>query len=278
MIDMMEAVIAASRRRVSFDPDALDYFSRAEALGGSFDQTAINPTYGEAYVKGAISDMIAGLKADAVWSKIPELYLLAGVSFGGLMAKVKHAGTPVLTNVSNNFVAADYLAAGSGAGLNKTANGQKLSTGETAGTLGIQVASSSSASVYLTGRTTEGAWLMPNAFTSQLGILGTNYRSGSNGAIVFSSITGFRVGARIGDVVTGYTNGTTTGSYTQVGSNTSNGTLTLFEYANNTTDNPRGRITAAHIGTGLTDTEATNLSLRINALMTALGCNVYNNP
>jgi hypothetical protein len=35
------------------------------------------------------------------------------------------------------------------------------------------------------------------------------------------------------------------------------------------------RLSAAHIGTGLTDTDASNLSTRVNAAMTAIGANVY---
>jgi hypothetical protein len=95
-----------------YDTDAADYFSRAEALGGSFD---IDGTYTESVVKTAISDFVAICKTDGTWSKITEAYLLAGVDFSGLMAKLKYDTTATLTN--NGFVSGDYQAVSSGAGL-----------------------------------------------------------------------------------------------------------------------------------------------------------------
>jgi len=57
----------------------------------------------------------------------------------------------------------------------------------------------------------------------------------------------------------------------------SSGTLefALHAYSATTGFYSNARISFAHIGTPLTDTEAANLSTRVNALMTALGANVY---
>jgi PKD repeat protein len=98
-----------------FDVDAAAYFNRAEALGGSFDLSTINAAYTATYIKNSINNLIAGIKADGNWPLVKEFYLFSGVTFAGLMAKVKYTTTPALTN--NGFTVANFIAAGSGAGL-----------------------------------------------------------------------------------------------------------------------------------------------------------------
>jgi hypothetical protein len=92
----MLSIIAASRRRVSFDPDAADYFARIVSAGSSI--SAANKTAVDAFVKGC--------KTDGIWSAIKACCLLAGPDdlTGALVPLVG----PVPTNVSGNFVAADY--------------------------------------------------------------------------------------------------------------------------------------------------------------------------
>jgi hypothetical protein len=268
------SVIAASRRRVTTDPDALDYFSRAEALGGSFDQTAINALYTEAYIKSAISDCIAGLKTDAVWSKITELYLHAGVTFPGLMAKVKHAGTATLTN-NGPYVAGDYLAAGVGAGL-KSASLKWLGT-----SFLDAISYNGSISCYV-----------KNAPANQhpIGLLNVSLvksirPNGSPGWFYWkqgpdqvsfgsSHSSGYFIGsARAINDLQAYRNGVSTGFTTNAPDSVATGYEFVLSRAG--AINYQGEMIAAHIGTGLTTTNAQNLSSRINTLMTALGCNVY---
>jgi hypothetical protein len=99
-----------------YDTDAEDYFTRAEALdANAFDQTAIDPIYTAEYIKGKINKYVIDLKAVGLWTKLTELYLLSGVTFGAILAKLKYDTVATLTN--SGFVAGDYVAVGSGGGL-----------------------------------------------------------------------------------------------------------------------------------------------------------------
>lgn len=278
--------IIGQRRRAGFDPDALDYFSRAEALGGSFDQTAINALYTEAYCKAAISDCIAGLKTDAVWSKITELYLMSFVTFAGLMAKVKHAGTATLVN--SGFAAGDYLAAGAGAGLK--ANGSTNHLDSNFSDLSL-APDDNSFSVYITEKAVGGTF--PTYLGVRDNISPENYKltylNTSTGLLAMefpvtasvntSHENSFVTASRRGvNDFEGYKNGTSVGVDTvTAASRAMSLNYYLFAYNQNGTARSRtnARMSNACIGQGLTDTEAFNLANRINALMTAIGANVY---
>jgi hypothetical protein len=264
------------------DPDATNYFSHAEALGGSFDQSAINPTYSEAYVKNAISDMIVGLKADAVWDKLIELYLMAGVTFDGLMAKVKHAGTATLTNTSNNFVAADYIAAGSGAGLKGNGSNKTLTTTKTHGTLG-------SMGIYRTVRETSGGAPIGEddgagsnrLFMDSFGAGGaTRYYYGGTVGVNGNTDNGFLAVSRVSSTsLRAYRNTVVAGANGSGITLRSNATTSigLFckAFPGSLQNQCNLRMSFAYVAEPLDDTEALNLSARVNTLMTALGCNVF---
>jgi hypothetical protein len=96
MTGIRPSLIAASRRRVSFDPDAADYFARIVSAGSSI--SAANKTAVDAFVKGC--------KTDGIWSAIKACCLLAGPDdlTGALVPLVGAAPT----NVGGNFVSADY--------------------------------------------------------------------------------------------------------------------------------------------------------------------------
>lgn len=290
--------IIGQRRR--FDPDALDYFSRAEALGGSFDQTAINASYTEAYCKGAISDCIAGLKTDAVWSKITELYLMGFVSFAGLMAKVKHAGTATLTNT--NFASGDYLAAGSGAGLKGNAANKRLSTGLVVsdhlsagdGSLGIYAEDMETAVTKgFIGVADAPTATAPHALLlqdtgSRRGVIAGHYSNPNTIFITAASpvASAFEIISRTSTTDSRfYRNGTQSGSTnTNTSTDVADGMIGLFSlrYGTGTSEGSYSfgnysamRAKVGFVGAGITDTEAANISSRINTLMTAIGANVY---
>jgi hypothetical protein len=266
----------------AYDADALDYFSRAEALGGSFDQSGISATYSEAYVKTAISDMIVGLKADGVWSEIIELYLLTGVTFGGLMAKVKHAGTATLTNTSNNFVAADYIAAGSGAGLKGNGSNKSLTTVKTHGTLG-------SFGIYRTEKETTGTFFgesdgsaVNRFFFDGNGAGGAiRYYYGQNVGVNGNTDNGFLAVSRVSSTsLRAYRNTVVAGSNGSGITPTANTTTRFALFArilapDSVQSLSNLRMSFAYVAQPLDDTQALNLSARVNTLMTALGCNVF---
>lgn len=259
------------------DPDAQDYFTRAEALGGSFDLTSIDAAYTETYVKGAIIDYVVGLKADGLWDKLTELYLLSGVTFGGLMAKLKHAGTATLTN--NNFVTGDYVAAGTSAGLKGDGGTKYLDTG-------VNEADNVLNSLSISAYRTEVPVGTPRV---DIGSLASHIGNGtSNELFVRMQNTNFAVTqSATGNLLRHYLASRTDSSSIMI---YMNGVLTITGSAASTTLSSflfflfcrypgnaltNARLSFAHIGTGLTDTDAVKLSTRTNALMTALGTNVY---
>jgi hypothetical protein len=71
-----------------------------------------------------------------------------------------------------------------------------------------------------------------------------------------------------------YKNGSTIGSSSAAMADMTT-PRTLQVFANNGALISDATLTFAHIGTGLTDTDATNLSLRVNKLMYDLGCETY---
>jgi hypothetical protein len=92
---MLLNVIAASRRRVSLDADALAYIAAVEFADGGVLEPA---------VKTAINDFIVTCKADGNWDPIKSCCLLAGpASLTGALVPLRGEAP-----TSYNFDAADY--------------------------------------------------------------------------------------------------------------------------------------------------------------------------
>jgi hypothetical protein len=279
-----EEYVGAAKISASWDADAADYFARATALGGVFDQSQINPTYHASYVKQNISNFIKGCKDDNIWMKLTELYLLAGVSFGGLMAKLKHAGTAALTNVGP-FVTGDYLAAGSGGGLVGNGTTKWLNTGfNIQNILPNDFAFSRYRTVFGTGQEVSCVFTIDPYEVFSIASVSTTRATidlGIIGARVdhIPGSTGFVIGTRRGNTDReAYLNGSSAGTNTDNQPLAGTGesfTFALYNRGGSSFGISNSRMTFAHIGTGLTDTDAANLSTRTNALMTALGANVY---
>ena len=239
-------------------------------------------TYTESYIKTAHSNFYAGLKTDGVWDKLTEFYLLAGKTFDGLTVKGKGTGT--LTN--NNFVTGDYLGVGTGAGLTGDGSTKYLDTGLSGGSLD---GDDHSLSGYVQAFTISGRFLVGMrdgvGVTAGTEILvnleGHQVRMPFSSAGMATSANGasYLVGSRRGaNDAEAYVNGVSDAT------DTSTASLTLASYpyylfaandGGSSLSRSDATLTFAHIGTGLTDTDASNLSTRVNTLMTALGCNVY---
>jgi hypothetical protein len=189
-----------------------------------------------------------------------------------------------LTN--NNFVTGDYLGVGTGAGLTGNGNTKYLDTGLSGGSLD---GDDHSLSVYVQAFTISGRFLV--GMRDGVGITaGTEILVNSEGHQVrmpFSSAgmatsangASYLVGSRRGaNDAEAYVNGVSDAT------DTSTASLTLASYpyylfaandGGSSLSRSDATITFAHIGTGLTDTDASNLSLRVNKLMYDLGCETY---
>lgn len=113
MIHNLVSIIASSRRRVTVDPDAADYFARIVAAGSTIS----------AGNQAAVNAFVVGCKADGIWSAIKASCILAGADdlTGALVPLVGAAPT------NFNFVAGDYSRTTGlkGDGLSKNLNANR---------------------------------------------------------------------------------------------------------------------------------------------------------
>jgi hypothetical protein len=232
-------------------------------------------TYTESYVKTAHSEFYAGLKTDGLWDKLTEFYLLVGKTFGGITIKGKGSGT--LTN--NNFVSGDLLAVGTGAGLTGNAYNKIIQTN-------YSISGNPSLSAYVTKEGNDAssgqAKILLNAGGGGRGGITIDDRFSGNSVDTKYTVRGIQVNSSFSNGFLVGTNSKVFNNSIEVGvgnGNTLNNVnVILFGTTNPTKPflNTSETLTFAHIGTGLTDTDAANLSLRVNKLMYDLGCNVYN--
>ena len=230
----------------------------------------------------AINTMVVGLKSDGVWDKITEAYLMAGVTFGGITVKLKGSGT--LTN--NNFVTGDYTVTGSGAGLTGDGSTKYLDTGLTRPAQGdvsysayVTVANTDATTCFYIGAGAGGTNFSGVGRVS--GGLADGFNDSGDATGYTSTVSASRNGMFVGTSRTNsdrelYRNGSSiaTNGTTATATSDTTSDLEIFKASGSGVVSD-ATLTFAHIGTGLTDTDASNLSTRVNTLMTALGCNTY---
>jgi hypothetical protein len=92
------AILAGAVSEMSFDTDAAAYITAVETA----DTQELEPG-----VKNAINDFVIGCKADGIWSPIKASCIMAGArTLSGALIPLTGSAP---TNVSNLFVAGDYL-------------------------------------------------------------------------------------------------------------------------------------------------------------------------
>jgi hypothetical protein len=265
----------------AFDADALSYFSAVEGVSGSFDLSSINAIYTESYVKSAHSELFVGLKADGVWSRVTELYLLIGKTFAGLSVKAKGIGA--ITN--NNFVTGDWAAAGSGGGLIGNGSTNWLGTGRNQN----QLVDNSGCGGYLTemGSAASVGQIIGNAGVgggNAFGVISDQNISTFASRIKSVDISSVAMPTPATGPITSSRNSASQISFSHRGALLTNATNNLATAAG---DLPielfrrgtglyySGRIAAGWIVESATTSENITLHNRINTFITALGSNVY---
>jgi hypothetical protein len=214
-----------------------------------------------------------------LWSKLTEFYLLVGKTFDGLTVKGKGTGT--LTN--NNFVSGDLLAAGSGAGLAGDGSTKYLDTGllpasniHESGSIGFYRIDNTAPTVT---ETIMGARDGSIVSYEQLTALRYSSTIVQNISDTYGSYSGMKtISRRSASDLETYDNGVPLGtSATVASSSTNNNSYYIFcqHRLGTPTFYSAPTLTFVHIGTSLTDTDAANLSLRVNKLMYDLGCETY---
>jgi hypothetical protein len=185
-----------------------------------------------------------------------------------------------LTN--NNFVSGDYQATGSGAGLTGDGSTKYLGTGYNPSSLGVD---DCHMGIYNTVAQTAGNKVPFGSYqggTTSFFVRTTQYGDSSDFSLTRldggynGNRVGYTLGTRESTNKVGYIDGVSTATLNATAGTIPNKDIYIgainISGASNYSD---ATLTFAHIGTGLTDTDASNLSNRVNTLMTALGCNVY---
>lgn len=274
----MSTLLSIRAQRNRFDVDAADYFARAEALGGSFDQRSINSLYTPSYVKSAINKMIVGMKQDGTWALLKEAYLFCGVSFNGITAKLKKSGAAALTN--NGFVSSDFIAAGTGAGLNKNVSTKGMWTGMLAGTDFFPL-TSMHLSYYAISVTTGGAFMSDLAnSTNQSSLLSSSARIPSNATATggTATSTGLIMGScQSTNLRKRFVRGSSVATNSTIPSWVATNTdIALFRHrSSSTVEISVFKSTFFSIGAGFSDAQALQFSNRVHQLMIDLGANPY---
>ena len=271
----IETSVGPSGRGSSYDADAQDYFSRREALGGSF----ASASHTASTTKAAFNDFYVSAKDLDFYDEITEIYWLIGGSFTGLMAKGKFVTNPLTTNV--NFLAADFVGSGAGAGLKGNASNKRVDTGLNAIMLPL---SNVSYGCYVTAGATVTSGLIGNSRSgsgdsfniAEDVSLDTFFARINSGAGITLAKT-----IRTGDV-TVRRSGTSTAidhrqtiglNSTSTAGSTGADPISIFGRGNTLLSD--ARISAAWLVGDGSSALVTNLHLRTNALMTALGANTY---
>ncbi len=227
-----------------------------------------------------VDDLIVGLKADGVWTKLDRLWLFAAEDAPSALTDLVATATATAVNTPTFTVDQGYAGDGatsyldtnfvpSTAGGNAALNSIHVSVyGQTFGSTGFF-------SGYIEGDD-PGSFVGIVRFTVN-GKVDYFLNEGSGGTETLSP-AGMLIASRTGaNAAALYSNG----SSVDTNASASNALLSksIFVLARNGNGTPTGfvsdEMSAASIGGGLTPTDATNLSSRVNTYMTAIGANVY---
>lgn len=258
---------------VTYDADALAYFTANTAITSDADKNAINTFY-------------LGLKSDGIYTKIKAMYLPI---WGSASASKWNLVNPADTDAAFRLTFATGMTFTS-SGMTPNGSSAYANTYYQTNNLDIN---SIHLSVYLRTNITSGtqaefgslkttATVSYTDFSPNLSNLGAYFR-GNDGAaptyVTNTNTTGFYIGSRTASNVKKiFKNSNVLQTLNTV--TTAKNTINIYLSA----VNQNGTSTIyystrqqcfASIGDGLTDAEATNLSSRVNTLMTYFGINVY---
>lgn len=259
-----------------YDKDLSSWLSRIIAAG----ETPQKP------IVSAVGNMVFSLKAQNLWDKLDEIYILSGLTnFNSIFQKLKYINTPTLTNL--NFTSGNYISTGSQAGLvNDGLLFKRLNTGVVYNayapgnrTVGVYETRRGDA-FYATligrerggGNSAFGPTTTPTGKYSQFRFFDTTVSNGLSDSVVGPA--GFFVASEVNSLMIGRANQTNySGAFTP-GTISGTGNYFIGEalggggYANS-------NVSFGFIGKGLTATELTAMDTTVNTLMTSFSCNVY---
>lgn len=253
-----------------YDPDAQAYFNVNTAITSTADKNAINTFY-------------LGLKSDGIYTKIKAMYLPI---WSSATSNKWNLVNPLDTNGAYRLT---FSTGWTHASTGMTPNGTSayadsyISTSVTGLNTG-HLSYYSRTNSTITGIEMGALKNSPNSYTelsARYSTSGSAVRYNNGGVPIYyanSDSRGMYVGNRTAsNVLKLFINGTNVQSLTTASSATTTNTIYLGAINNSLVAGlfSNRQCSFSSIGTGLTDTEAINLSSRVNTLMTYFGINTY---
>lgn len=254
----------------TYDADAQAYFTANTAITSTADKNAINTFY-------------LGLKSDGVYTKINAMYLPL---WGSASANKWNLKNPVDTNGAFRLT---FSTGWTHASTGMTPNGTSAyaDTYLSTSVLGLDtghLSYYSRTNSTITGIEMGALKNTPNSYTElscRYSTSGSAVRYNNGGVPTYFANTdsrGYYIGLRTAsNVLKLFRNGTSVQSLTTASSATTTNTIYIGAINNALVAGlfSNRQCCFSSIGTGLTDTESTNLSSRVNTLMTYFGINIY---
>lgn len=255
---------------VAYDADAQAYFTANTSITSAADKNAIN-------------DFYLGLKTDAIYTKINAMYLPL---WSSATANKWNLINPVDTNAGYRLT---FSTGWTHASTGMTPNGTSayadtfLSTSVTGLNTG-HLSYYSRTNSTITGIEMGALKNTPNSYTElscRYSTSGSAVRYNNAGVPTYlanANSQGYYIGLRTAsNVLKLFKNGSSVQSLTTASSATTTNTIYIGAINNSLVAGlfSNRECCFSSIGTGLTDTEATNLSSRVNTLMTYFGINIY---
>ncbi len=267
----------------SLDADTRAWQAAVIDNGGSVSQSWVR----------SVDQFVRGCKADGIWDSLLDVGLLCGAdNLSGALVKLKTPSGVSRILVNNNFVSGDYTATGAAAGLLGNGTSKYLNIGTTPAQAGPSdsvafgvYGSSLNAGAGSRGQIGAGG-------SSSVGLVSMDFAGASSAARALAQTTsfpataattftsGFLVGSSTSNTdIRIFSNGAQSGA-TSTGSRAgSMSTVSMFVFAYSSNAVPvayaSSRLSFYFAGSGLSASQVTALSNRVNALMATIGASQY---
>jgi hypothetical protein len=260
MILSSHGIIGSSILQV--DPDALAFFARVTAAGGTLSTTE----------QSAILTLVADLKDDGIWNKIKAIYPMVGASAAACAQNLKSSSFTGTFTSGWTFASTGATPNGTSAYMNTNIAPNQM--GQNSIHISVYNRTESNVGIEMGSRITASNCQI----VSRLGNLNYSFINQAGGtAFAQTASTGFVIGLRTNSSERIYyrNNVKTTTLNTSDAPNSITFYLCARNVNNTQVDNYDSREKAfASIGDGLTDTEASNFYTAVQAFQTTLSRNV----
>jgi len=248
----------------SIDPDALAFFARVTAAGGTLSATE----------QSAVNTLVIQMKADGIWTLQKAIYPMVGASAAACAQNLKSSSFTGTFTSGWTFASTGVTPNGTSAFFNTTLQMQQLSN------------TTNHLSAYMRGsafndRSFIGVSDGGNRYTI-LGTTGANtYYNAYNASFATTAIitrTGFLYGNYLVLTEKLFRNGIVVASNVPIASTASTSTQPYYLACYNNNGTPlqfiNNEIAFSSLGDGLTDTQASNFYTAVQAFQTTLSRNV----